>query len=115
MSNSSMRKTGRSDWARVDAMTEEEVMANALSDPDNPPLTPERLARMKNTPLVAVMRRALRLTQEEFSERYRIPLGTLRDWEQHRSEPDATAMAYLKAIQGAPDLIAELVKPKSAA
>lgn len=24
------------DWARVDAMTEEEVEANALSDPDNP-------------------------------------------------------------------------------
>jgi putative transcriptional regulator len=32
-------KTDRSDWARFDAMTEEEVMANALSDPDNPPLT----------------------------------------------------------------------------
>jgi len=26
------------DWARVDAMTDEELTANALSDPDNPPL-----------------------------------------------------------------------------
>ncbi|MGI8508932.1 MAG: BrnA antitoxin family protein [Gemmatimonadaceae bacterium] len=34
------------DWARVDAMTEEEVYANALSDPDNPPLTDEQLATM---------------------------------------------------------------------
>jgi len=110
-----MRGTGKSDVARLAAMTDEEAYQNALSDPDNPPLTPERLAKMRRTPQVFVMRRALRLTQEEFSERYRIPLGTLRDWEQHRSEPDATAMAYLKAIQGAPDLIAELVKPKSAA
>ena len=28
-----------SDWERVDAMTEEEVEANALADPDNPPGT----------------------------------------------------------------------------
>jgi uncharacterized protein (DUF4415 family) len=29
---------GRTDWALLDAMTEEEIEANALSDPDNPPL-----------------------------------------------------------------------------
>ncbi len=29
-----------------------------------------------------IIRRALGLTQEEFAARYRIPLGTLRDWEQ---------------------------------
>ena len=34
----------KSDWERVDAMTEQEVEANALSDPDNPPLTPAQLA-----------------------------------------------------------------------
>lgn len=33
-----------SDWARVDAMTEEEIEANALSDPDNPPWSDEMLA-----------------------------------------------------------------------
>jgi hypothetical protein len=31
------------DWARVDAKTEEELHADALSDPDNPPLTEEEL------------------------------------------------------------------------
>jgi putative transcriptional regulator len=30
--------------------------------------------------------------------RYRIPLGTLRDWEQGRSYPDAPARAYLEVI-----------------
>jgi hypothetical protein len=32
---------GQTDWARVDAMTEEEIEQNALSDPDNQPLTDE--------------------------------------------------------------------------
>ena len=34
----------RTDWARVDAMTEEELEANAAADPDNPPWTEEELA-----------------------------------------------------------------------
>ena len=38
------------DWERVDAMTEEEVEANALSDPDNPPWTAEELQRLKPVP-----------------------------------------------------------------
>ena len=34
---------GNTDWARLDAMSDEEVMAAALSDPDAQPLTPEEL------------------------------------------------------------------------
>lgn len=33
--------------ARLDAMTPEEVEANALDDPDNPPLTADELDRME--------------------------------------------------------------------
>jgi uncharacterized protein (DUF4415 family) len=33
----------RTDWARIDAMTEEEIEANAAADPDNPPWTDEEL------------------------------------------------------------------------
>ena len=33
------------DWNRLASMTEEEIYANALSDPDNPPLTDEQLAK----------------------------------------------------------------------
>ena len=35
------------DWARLDALTDEEITAAALSDPDNPPLTDEQLARFR--------------------------------------------------------------------
>jgi len=34
------------------------------------------MARAKPRPRVKTMRRALRLTQEQFAERYLIPLGT---------------------------------------
>jgi putative transcriptional regulator len=47
----------RTDWAALDAMTDEDVNAAALADPDNPPLTPQRQARLKRVPQVKVMRR----------------------------------------------------------
>jgi putative transcriptional regulator len=90
------------DWERLRAMTDEEVHAAALADPDAQPLTPERLATMRRVPRAKTLRRALGLTQEEFAARYHIPLGTLRDWEQGRSEPDQPAKAYLRAIAGDP-------------
>ncbi len=84
-------------------MTDAEIHAAALADPDAQPLTPEQMATMKRTPRVRVIRRALGLTQEEFSRRYRIPLGTLRDWEQGRTEPDQPTRAYLKVIARDPE------------
>ncbi len=48
------------------------------------------------------IRRALGLTQEEFAAHYDIPLGTLRDWEQGRAEPDQPTQAYLKVIARGP-------------
>ena len=77
------------DWKPFDAMTEAERHATALSDPDAQPITPDNVRRMKRTPQVKVIRRALRLSQEDFAARFHIPLGTFRDWEQSRKEPDA--------------------------
>jgi putative transcriptional regulator len=67
------------------------------------PLTPERLARMRRLPRSKTLRRALGLTQEEFATRYRIPIGTLRDWEQGRTVPDAPSRAYLHVIAHDPE------------
>jgi putative transcriptional regulator len=88
-------------------LTEEEINAAALTDPDNPPLTPEREKHLKRVPRVKVMRRALKLTQEEFAARFRIPLGTLRDWEQGKTEPDQAARAYLTVIAHNPKAVTE--------
>jgi len=99
------------DWKRFDAMTEAERHAAALADPDAQPLTPERLARMKRTPQVKVIRRALGLSQEDFASRFQIPLGTLRDWEQGRKDPDAAARAYLVVIGRNPVAVSEALHP----
>jgi putative transcriptional regulator len=93
----------KTDWARLRAMTDEGVTAAALADPDARPMTPEQLRKARRVPRTKTLRRALHLTQEEFAARYRIPVGTLRDWEQGRCEPDQPARAYLTVIARDPE------------
>jgi putative transcriptional regulator len=95
----------RTDWARIDAMTEEEIEANALSDPDNPPLTEEELAHIRRVGELRRIRRRLNLTQEQFAEQFQIPLGTLRDWEQGLKHPDSAARALLRVIEHNPQAV----------
>jgi putative transcriptional regulator len=87
-----------------------EIEAAALSDPDNPPRSPERERKLKRVPQVKVMRRVLGLTQEEFAAHFHIPLGTLRDWEQGKSEPDTCARAYLKVIARNPKAVTDALE-----
>ena len=94
----------------VALMSEADIEAAAASDPDNPPLTPARQAQLRPVSRVKTLRRALGLTQEEFAARYHIPLGTLRDWEQGRTQPDQPARAFLAVIARAPKEVAELLR-----
>jgi len=57
-----MKKT-KHDWTAADALTDAEIHAAALADPDAQPLTPERLAKMRRVPRTESLRRALGLTQ----------------------------------------------------
>ena len=79
------------------------------------PWTEAELLAARPLPLAKRLRMRLTLTQEEFADRYGIPLGTLRDWEQGRTEPDATAKAYLKVIAAEPDRVAGALAGKTAA
>jgi putative transcriptional regulator len=88
---------------RMREMTEAEIVAAAEADPDARPMTREERRTAKRVPRTKTLRRALSLTQEEFAARYHIPLGTLRDWEQGRCEPDQPARAYLTVIAQDPD------------
>jgi putative transcriptional regulator len=83
--------------------------AEALDDGDraqaaeavpNAPQNARESETLRRASCIKALRRATGLTQEEFCARFRIPLGTLRDWEQGRSEPDKPAKAYLRAIAG---------------
>jgi putative transcriptional regulator len=98
-------KTVKFDWSRADAMTDEQVHAAAMQDPDARPMTDAEWDAAPKVPRAKTLRRALGLTQEEFSARFQIPLGTLRDWEQGKAEPDQSARAYLRAIAGDPTAV----------
>jgi putative transcriptional regulator len=105
---------GKTDWARVRAMTDEEVTAAARSDPDAQPLTPEQLAKMRRVSRVKVLRQRLDMTQAQFATAFHLPITTLRDWEQRRSTPDAPARALLLAIERDPELMRRLLAETAA-
>ena len=86
-------------------MTEEEIEVAALSDPDAQPLTAEQLAQARRVPRVKTLRRALRMTQEEFAARFGLSLATVRDWEQGRTQPDQAASTYLEVIARDPQMV----------
>jgi putative transcriptional regulator len=97
------------DWKVVNSKTEEELYAAALADPDAPPLEVGIAMGWKKQVNPKKLRERLGLTQEEFAATYRIPVGTLRDWEQRRKNPDATARAYLTVIDKNPEAVAALL------
>ena len=68
-------------------------------------------ARVTTVELLDVksIRRGLHMSQNRFAVAFRIPLATLKNWEQGRRYPDATAAAYLRAIQRRPHEIMEAV------
>ena len=97
-------KIPASELARLEAMTDAEIEAAALADPDNPPIEEARLHRMALGREVRLIRQATGLSQPQFATRYQIGLGRLRDYEQARSEPDFPVMAYLRLIADYPDV-----------
>jgi len=60
-------------------------------------------------PNVKAIRRSLKMSQDRFATAFRIPLPTLKNWEQGRRQPDGPAAAYLLAIKRRPKEIMEAV------
>jgi putative transcriptional regulator len=54
---------------------------------------------------VQSIRKRLGLSQAEFSARFGIPPGTLRDWEQGRRVPEGPARVLLKVIESDPKAV----------
>ena len=60
---------------------------------------------------VPAIRAKSKLSQTAFAERYGIPVGTLRDWEQDRRQPDQTARVLLAVIERDPEAVERALKP----
>jgi putative transcriptional regulator len=105
---------GRTDWARLASMTDDEAMAAALDDPDAPPLSADQLANVRRVWWVKALRQRLGMTQAQFARAFHLPITTLRDWEQRRSTPDAPARALLLAIERDPETMRRLLADRAA-
>ena len=104
------KKPPKTDWRAFDAMSEKERHRVALSDPDCPPASEAQLARARRVPTVRALRKKLNLTQKEFAARFRLPLGTVRDWEQGAHLPDKAAQVLLMVIARDPDAVARALE-----
>ena len=93
------------DRPRVNAMADEMVDAARRDDTDAlPPMSDAEITAAKAA-TVRRARAATGLSQSAFASRFRIPPGTVRDWEQARRSPDAAALAYLRVIEREPEAV----------
>lgn len=58
--------------------------------------------------LVITVRKQLQKSQPDFAKLLGIPVGTLRDWEQGRKQPDSAAVTLIKVAQSHPEVLANL-------
>jgi putative transcriptional regulator len=79
------------------------------ADPEDFDVTPEAMDRGQRARLIRRTRTGLGLSQGEFANRFRVPVGTLRDWEQARAMAPDFAIAYVRVIGQHPDIVAKAV------
>jgi putative transcriptional regulator len=103
-------------WARLRSKSNDQVLAEARADPTALPVEdrkPGSLGRAGRVSLAKRIRWRLRMSQVEFAKTFHIPLGTLRDWEQHRRDPDQAAQAYLEVIAREPDAVRRALRARA--
>ncbi len=65
------------------------------------------MERGQRARLIRKTRTGLGLSQTEFATRFRVPVGTLRDWEQARVTAPDFAVAYVRVIGRHPEMVAQ--------
>lgn len=79
------------------------------NDAEDFDVTAEALDRGQRARLIRKTRTGLGLSQADFAARFRVPVGTLRDWEQARATAPDFAVAYVRVIGAHPDMVAQAV------
>jgi putative transcriptional regulator len=100
----------RTNWNKLNVLTEQEIESAALSDPDNLPLTDAEIKQLKPVPNLKAIRTTLHMTQEQFSQNFLLPLGTIRDWEQGAKQPDTAARVLLRVIEKDPEAVLQALE-----
>lgn len=89
----------RIDLQKLAATSEDEIFRQQSEDDEN--FDGSRLPQLV-IPVQAV-RQKLCMTQAEFARNFKIPLGTIRNWEQNRVTPDPAARALLTILFRQPE------------
>jgi len=89
----------RVDRAGLAATTEEDIRRHAIEDGEDPDAP---LAQFHLVIPVHAVRKKLGITQEAFADLLMIPIGTIRNWEQNRVQPDPAARALLTILYRQP-------------
>src|SRR5258706_13250709 len=101
-SGRSVRLKGRTEWKRLAAMKEAELVARARSDRDARPVARRRLAEFQRVTLspdeVKAIRRRSGLSQAAFAASYGPNLPALQDRVHGRAQRHGPARAYLLSI-----------------
>jgi DNA-binding transcriptional regulator YiaG len=105
------------DWRRLDAQTDAEIEQAIREDPDAAPdLSAElragcfrRVDPTSDEVDVVAIRARTGLSQRAFAERFGLELRAVQDWEQGRRKPTRSVASYLKVIDRAPDLVAQVL------
>jgi putative transcriptional regulator len=58
---------------------------------------------------VKALRQRIGKTQGQFSKDFKLPIGTVRDWEQHRREPETGSKVYLAMIEADPEGVKQIL------
>lgn len=58
--------------------------------------------------LAISVRKKLNVSQPDFSKLLGVPVGTIRDWEQGRKQPDSAAITLIKVAQRHPEVLEEV-------
>ena len=95
----------RTNWDRLNRMSDDEIERAALDDPDAQPLSNEQLARGFRPKALIALRKRLGLSQAQFAKEFVLNLRTLQDWEQGSREPEDIARTYLRVTEHNPDAV----------
>lgn len=87
--------------------TEDDIRRHMIEDGEDPDAA---LADYKPNVLPTAVRQKLGLTQEAFATLLRIPIGTIRNWEQNRVKPDPAARALLLILYRQPAAALEALR-----
>jgi putative transcriptional regulator len=92
------------DWSEFDALDDNNIAEAVAGDTDAAPLPLD----------VSAIRRRTGLDQTQFARLFGIPLGTLRNWEQYRREPEGAARSLLRIINHDPKAALQALRGKAA-